>query len=274
MELKEKQESSQLSDIDVVEVSLVGSPANKRRFLLIKNKEGEMSEDIELTEEEQQIEEVKKALSESDQNAIKGAMKMLGKVEAAKDILKKLATLVPGYGEPKEGAKDKEDYEYPEPKKKGKTEKSEAQLESIQKERDELKDRVEKAETKVAGLQKAERTRQLREIAKTLSGDIEENFKYLETLAESLPQEKFDSVVKREQAQAKRLAESKAFEEIGSSRPSPGSAFEKLTNLVNDEVTKSADHDPIKAWDRIIKAHPELYDEYTKEQKKSLREEH
>ncbi len=237
--------ASELTDIDVVEVSLVGSAANKRKYLLLKNEGGEVVE-------------------EKSENEIKGVLKFLYKL-----LGKKMPEDMMPIDEPKPKEEPcKED-------KVAETKKSEVdtKLEVIEKERNNLKEQVEKdakekAELakRVTELEKADRTRKLTEIAKSIDGAYEDNLKYLESLSESLPVEKFDMVVKREKAMAEKIANSKLFTESGSARPVPSGAFAKLDSLAKEKVAKSGGKITYpQAIDEASKENPELYAEYNKE---------
>jgi len=257
--MESKKDANELTDLDVLEVSLVGSPANKRKFLLLKNQEGfNMDEE---RNEELEDKDISKSLTEEHQNAVKGAMNLLKKVPNIKDILGQLAKFISGGTSKKE-----EDEKVPEAKEVDKeltqkSEDTEIKLVTLEKERDGLKARIE-------DLEKADRRRQLEVIAKTFDGKSEDNLAYLEGLAENLPQEKLDKVIEREQLHAKRLTESELFTEKGSSRPSVGSAEEKIMNLVNERVQKG--EDKLKVFSDVMAENPELYGDYLRETNKQI----
>ncbi len=224
----------ELTDIDVVEVSLVGSPAIKRKFLLVKNEEGAMGE-----------KEV--ALSEAEKGILTKLM----------DFIKQMV-----------GKKAEEPPKEPEKKKeetKSMDEATSKRLEAIEKERDTLKSQVDEANKRVDALQKADRKRKFDEIAKSMIGKTDDNVKFLESMADSLPEDKFNTLVEREKANAKILSESEVFKENGSNRPVPNSAQGKIDELVNSRVQKGEDR--LKAIDAVMKEHPELYAEAKKEVK-------
>ena len=247
-----KEGAHELSDLDVFEVSLVGQPANMRKFLVVKNDEEKAKET-----------EVAQSLPEGDKEAIKGAMSILEKVTGAKDFFKQLAKLF-------STEKQAKHEEIQEVKIMESTEKKpvDAGLEALTIERDAEKAKLAKAETRIAELEKAERKRRLTEIAKSFEGKIEDNIKYLETLADSLPEDKLQAVIEREGAHAKRIKESGLFVEKGSERPVPASAGAKIEELAKAEVAKSTDKNKITIYDRVVKEHPELYAEYLKETNK------
>lgn len=266
--MAERQGVKTLSDLDVVEVSLVGSPANKRKFLLIKN-EGGKTMNVELEEvraEATEEAEISKALSEEGKNACKGAANLLGKIKDkdVKDIVTQLEELAGeeekkdkeeyGYKKPEEKGKKEEEYGYKKPK----TEKSdiEKKLDLIEKERDTLS-------SEVKALKKAEQKRELTEIAKSLEGKVEDTVSYLEGLVESLPADKFTQVVDREKLHTTRMKESELFSEKGKNIPSVSSAEAKLLQKAKEAVAKGADQ--FKAFDQVMRENPELYEEYRKE---------
>ncbi len=231
-----------LSDIDVREVSLVGSPANKRKYLLLKSNGGNDVSDLE------------KALPEVEQGEIKGILKFLYKL-----LSKKM---------PEDEMPEDNKEEPMAEAKKEETKKSETdvKLEAIQKERDDLKAKIEKAEgekselvKRVTDLEKADKKRQLTEIAKSIDGPHEDNLKYLGMLSESLPPDKFDIVVKREKAMAEKIKNSGLFGEVGSSRPVPTGALAKLDALAKEKISKSDKKIPYpEALSEAIKEKPDL----------------
>ena len=248
------QETHELSDLDIFEVSLVGKPANLRKFLVVKNDEGRVNETG-----------VAQLLPEDEGEAVKGVMNILEKVTGAKDFFKHLAKLISGSTEkPVKQEETKEVKTMADEKKLD----ADAKLVALTTERDAEKDKLAKAETRIAELEKAERKRKLTEIAKSFDGKFEDNIKYLETLADSLPEDKLQAVIEREKAHAKRVNESELFVEKGSGRPAPAGAEAKLLEMVKTEVAKSTDKDKIAVYDRVMKEHPELYAEYLKETNK------
>lgn len=105
---------TELKELKVAEVSLVDKPANRRRFLILKQENGMQQEDVlkavleaEL-EDEGKVDTVLKAagLSENAQAATKGALRLLNafKEEMPKDIFSKLAECS-GYPPPEPATK-------------------------------------------------------------------------------------------------------------------------------------------------------------------------
>ncbi len=247
-----------LSDIDVEEVSLVGKPANRRKFLLFKSEGGEHMDDKEVIGEE-----IEKASNEHEKNAAKGALNILGKFTKFNDVVKLLQKILSGSAE-------KEDKEEVSDEIKEKVEEKDKEVEKVdlQKANDELKERVEKAEARVADLEKSDKRRKVEDIAKSLDGDKDETITYLEELAEKLPEETFGKVVEREKAQKKRLDESELYKEKGKTTPDENSAGGKLEKMIKEAVEKG--EDKFAATDRILRDNPELYAEHQKEATKSV----
>ena len=215
----EKREVGELQDIEVEEVSLVGHPANMRKFLLIKKEEGQMGEE--------EVVEAEKALSDHDHNAIQGALKILGKISAVKDIVKLLEKFTGGKTQKEENLEDEKKFE----------EEVTKRVE-VEKERDNEKERADKAEVAIAELKKSDRKRELAEIAKSLDGDEEKNTAYLERLAEHLPDETFKEVVEREKTHKTITDASKLLEEKGTNKSDDSPSEEKLLEMVNERVKK------------------------------------
>lgn len=104
-----REELANLTDLEVLEVSLVAKPANKKRFLLFKSEEGREVEELtkmEESEEEAFSEPVQAVeLSEKAVRAVKGALKILNEYrdELPSDALSRLAALAGYGGAPAEG---------------------------------------------------------------------------------------------------------------------------------------------------------------------------
>jgi len=250
-------EGTELTEIDVFEVSLVGKPANKRSFLLLKSEGGEVTEEI--TEEE-----IEKNLSEHDANAVKGALNLLKRIPSLKSIVDSLNKLVKGdltKEEPMEEVKVAEKVEDP------KVEKADVEIqkkiEALEQELKAVVSRAETAETKVSDLEKANRIRELTEIAKNFVGDAVENLAYLEGLSESLPKDKFDAVIEREKLHATRERESELFVEKGKTTPNLGTAEDKLNKVVEKNMADGLDM--AKAIEKAVKDNPDLYEDSRKE---------
>lgn len=249
------EEGAELTEIDVFEVSLVGKPANKRSFLLLKNEGGEVDEIKE---------DVEKALSEHDANAVKGALNLLKKIPSLKSIVDSLNKLVKGdltKEEPMEEVKVEEKVEEP------KVEKADVEIqkkvEALEKELRDASGRADRAESKISDLEKANRTRELTEIAKNFVGDSTENLAYLEGLSETLPKDKFEAVIEREKLHATRERESELFVEKGKTTPNLGTAEDKLNKAVEKNMADGLEM--AKAIEKAVKDNPDLYEESRKE---------
>ena len=234
----EKREIGELQDIDVMEISLVGQPANMRKFLLVKNEEEQM--------EEEEVVETEKALSGHDQNAIQGALKLLGKISAVKDIVKLLEKFTGGKTQKEENLEDEK-----------KVEEEVTKRVEAEKERDTEKTRADEAEAKLVELKKADKKRELVEIAKSLDGDEEKNTAYLERLHEHLPEEVFNEVVEREKSHKKITDESDLLKEKGKDTPEGGTSEEKLLAMIDERVSKGEDR--MDVINEVMQKNEELY---------------
>ena len=236
----EKREIGELQDIDVMEVSLVGQPANMRKFLLVKNEEEQVEE------EEVVAEDIKKELSGHDHNAIQGAIKLLGKISAVKDIVKLLEKFTGGKTQKEEKLEDEK-----------KVEEEVTKRVEAEKERDTEKTRADEAEAKLTELKKADKKRDLVEIAKSLDGDEEKNTAYLERLHEHLPEEVFNEVVEREKSHKKITDESEILKEKGKDTPDGGTSEEKLIAMIDERVSKGEDR--MDVINEVMQKNEELY---------------
>lgn len=233
-----KREIGELQDIDVMEVSLVGHPANMRKFLLIKNEEEQVEED--------EVVEAEKALSDHDQNAIQGALKLLGKISAVKDIVKLLEKFTGRKTQKEDNLEDEK-----------KLEEEVTKRAEVEKERDVEKSRADEAEAKLTELKKADKKRELAEIAKSLDGDEGKNTAYLERLHEHLPKEVFDEVIEREKSHKKITDESELLKEKGKDTPEGGASEDKLIEIINERVKKGESR--MDVIDEVMQENPELY---------------
>lgn len=271
---------AKLSDLDVFEVSLVDSPANKQRYLVVKSEDGddpdpddedeldlEKAKDKDKDEEDEEAKKQKKKPEDEEEkqdaaiNAIKGALKILNKhldglPSAAKKAVSTLADLA-GYG-----------YEAPK-----KTQKSnEDALKEVVKERDDLKAEIEKADTRIQQLENREIERELTEVAKGMIGDVAENVKRLKVMKQALAKEDFDEAVKRENTFAKIVKDSKLLEEMGLSKSSGfQTAYEKLGSIADGMVQKSEKLTKADAFKLACEQNPEVYKEYVADQRRASR---
>lgn len=271
---------AKLSDLDVFEVSLVDSPANKQRYLIVKSEDGDPDPDDEDIEDEdlkkaaekkpdEEDEETKKKKKPEDEeekqdatiNAIKGALKIMNKhldnlPSAAKKAVSTLADLA-GYG-------------YEAPKKTQKS--SDDALKEIVKERDDFKAKVEKADARIQQLEDRETERELTELAKDMIGDVAENVKRLKVMKQALAKEDFDEAVKRENTFARIVKDSKLLEEVGLTKSSGfQTAYEKLGSIADGMVQKSEKLTKADAFKLACEQNPEIYKEYVADQRRASR---
>ena len=255
---------NKLEDLDIYEVSLVGSPANKRRYLLVKSEEGgdEMSDEANVAA----VADIEKAeLTEEQANAIKGAVNILGKYadKLSAKLKAAIATLEESVAKAMGGKKEEEDEEeedkgkgkgkYGYLKPKGEVQKAIAEVEQS------FRERIEKAEANAKALSERLEAKELEEISKSSGVEID----WLKTLKRHLPEAEFQKAVSREETHQRQLKEAGLFKEIGSSATGEQPPGEKLLALVKGHVEKGGDQQ--KAWDIVVKEHPELYREYVKE---------
>ena len=274
-----------LSDLDVVEVSLVPKGANRKKFLLMKEVNGMDMEELykivmetELEDEDKVDEVLKAELSDKAANAVKGALRLLNayKDELPKNIIKTLADLIGyGYPEPAEKAKkDEEEYGYPKPKVKKEDgsldleaipEEVRPAIEALWKEHEEA---VRKAEELEARLQE-ERDRQLTKefVAKAaefrnLSAKPDDLGPVLKRISE-LSAEDYGLIESVLKAADEALEGNRLLEEIGSGM-SGGEIMGEVEGLAQQLVQKDGlTHE--QAVDRVLTMHPELYRRYLTE---------
>ncbi len=249
-----KESPKELTDIDVFEVSLVGSPANRRKFLLAKSEKGVNMNDKDLNENEVgilkrlaafftgkkeevvEIKEVKPVVAEKQTMVcvMDGKMNPDMKTESA-------CTTVGGEWTDESAMKEK----------------------SMDVDKADLRKQLDDANAKLADIKKAQRKGELETIAKSMSGKPEDNLTYLEALDKHLPADVFKIVIDREQSLEKKIKEGELFKEKGNARPATGTATEKINKMVQELVVKGADR--LKAINEVIQANPELYELTKKE---------
>ncbi len=167
----------QLVDLRVEEVSLVGKPANRRKFLLTKQEdvmnEKELLELMKAAADDESVLEdwlSKAGLSEKAAGAVRGATRLLSafKDEPGMQKLMQLLAAMGGFGKPMGDEEDKAD----KADKAEKTQKSEDALpEKVQKRLDDMQKELDAAKEKVA---KAEATTKARETYSRIPGNPEE----------------------------------------------------------------------------------------------------
>lgn len=278
-----------LTDLEVLEVSLVAKPANRRRFLLFKSEEGESMKDIEKAEPsgERVFDDPIQAaeLSAKATQAVKAALKILNEYrdELPDDVLAHLADLA-GYGKaPTEGKAVRPygyrygymPYGYREGYRKSENESEDTlkfdlsvvpedlrpKMEALIKER-------EDAIRRASQLEEEKKLEGFISKAKTdythLSATPEEIGRLLKDISESLPSDA-TGFVERLLKSADKALEA-ALEPVGATAPDLGASgswerIEKAAEGLMAEagITRSA------AIRKVLEARPELYREYLSE---------
>ena len=306
--------TQRLKDLDALEVAMVPKMANRKKFLILKSEEesGMLDEAILKAvletdlEDEEKVNKVLKAakLSEKGQNAVKGALRLLGayKDELPKDVLKTLAELG-GYG-------------YPEPAQKQKDEEDKKKQEEEAKKVEEAKKQADKDKDKYTfPVKKADGTMDFSGVPEAVRPAIEALWKENEAItkraieAEKVAKEERDKRVLKEyvekaaaeladlpgakaedlgavlkgieekdpalyaklypvlKASSEAIAKGQLFAELGRGGGAPvaGSATEKVMQMVAGIVQKDAKATSAEAMGKVMAEHPELYEQYKKE---------
>ena len=282
---------NRLSDLKVVEVSLVPKAANKKKFLLFKS-ETEVTDmpnmeeilkavlETELDNDEEVDKVLKASLSDKAANAVKGALRLLGayKDELPKDIMKTLAGLA-GYGYPAPAGKAQKEEKTVSGKPITK-ENGSIDLESVPEEVrpaitalwKENQEAVKKAAELEKALTEEHDHQMIREFIvkanefKGLPIKPEEFGPVLKSIAEKDPEAyaKLDEVLK---AADEAAIQAKLLEELGASGVSPSSSMGKIEAMAATVVEKDASMTREQAMDKVLMEHPELYNEYRTEHK-------
>lgn len=295
---------TQLSDMNITGVHLVGSPAIRQPYLIVKSENGSKS----MPEDE--LSKAKKAaarqqgqtdddgdddsLPDNDSDDMKKARGGSGaedmkksEVMKAKDaalIKSALELLKSTDSEGAKGAIEALEAELGE-KKVEKSNKTNAEVAEVVKSmmpdivksiEDPIKKSLDEARKELDEVKKSnalligERTeRELEEICKSLVGDREKNMEYLRTMKSQLNEDAFKALVEREQESASTVRKSSAFKEIGGSgsgMSSGDSAYQQLTDIANGLVQKSSDGIKFNdAFSKAVAQRPDLWDRYRNE---------
>ena len=270
---------NRLSDLEVLEVSLVPRGANGRKFLLLKEEVNgmdleEIYEVIAMAnaEGEEALDELVKAgLSEKAINAVKGALRLLSayKDELPKDILETLAGIA-GYGYPAPEV-EKSATESKVMKDDGSLdlaavpEDLRPAIESLWKDREESLRKVQELEAVI----KAEHDRQLTKEFVAKAGEFrnlairpEDLGPVLKRISEASAEDYklVESVLK---AANEALEANRLLDEIGSGVAMSGSAGQLDARA--KELTQKSNISYEQAVDRILQENPELYTQYLTE---------
>lgn len=317
--------ATRLSNIKTVEVSLVEKAANKRRFLLFKSEDGVLKALSESAQNAvvgalrilqdyrselpgwlfsglsdlvpfpeaitggQSGEISKQDLSEEATQAVEGALRILQEYsdELPDDLLSRMAVLIefpevieePGMDGIPEGptnemeAIDMAADDILKNSLKDLPEGVRGQIEALWKEQNtKVQDALKKAETLEEALRKERDERRSREFIEKAKGydrlpvKPEELAELLKSLADKAP-EQFEQIEKLFSTVNEQIAESGLFDEIGSSgsNSTGGGAWAKIEAAAMGEVQKNAGITKADAVAKVLKEHPDLYNEYLTE---------
>lgn len=286
--------ANRLSNMVIKQVHLVGSPANRREYLIVKNTEGNnMAEDVEKAakakaeadaaaaakakaEEDAEgegknkmmksISDLEQKLGAKDAALIKSALDILKSSDS--EVAKTSAAALEAQLEGKTVEKSNKttEAEVTDVIKSQMPDIVKAISEPLTKALDETKkelDDVKKSNALLIG----ERTeREITEIAKSLVGDIEKNTEHVRLMKSQLTPEGFEAFVKRERENSEVIRKSPMFREVGSSGgtgTTHDDPYKELTEIANSMVQKS--NDKLGFNDAFAKAcaeRPDLYDSY------------
>jgi len=276
-----------LRNLKPYEVSIVGIPANKRKFLILKSgKEVLGMEEILKTIFETPLdneEEIREKLQkeELDKNVVDVIIAVLKLLEAYKDslppdVLARIATLAGyayGYPPPTEKAEEKEETEEV-----SKGEDNVIDLESLP---ENVKPMVEKL-----WKEHEEVVKKAQELEKALKAEQEERkklefinkakqFKHIPMKPEELGvmlkslsetnEEMYNKFVQLLTSLDNQIEQSGLFKEIGKSGEAPATAWGKIEAMANELVQKGVVKTKEQGVKKVLEENPELYDEYRKE---------
>lgn len=290
---KEKEEVNELEDIDVLEISLVGKPANRQRWLIVKHEEGitmavtdEMLDLLEEAFEGDVPAEVTKALEAIEKMQISGkaadaakmALRLLGKYKDEVGLKEVVAQLVKLVGSEKmDEDKDKmHEYGYPEPKEDDKVKKSEVaaevdvQMQALLKAQEDLRKEVELAKSEAARERDLRLQREYVEKAQGMMGipvPVEELGGMLKALADAdqALYAKFETLLA---AASNAIRKSDLLKEFGYSEGArvPASATDELMKKANELIQKGEGKLNFgQAVAEVERVAPELYMRYMAE---------
>jgi len=286
--------ANQLKNMTITGVHLVGSPAIRKRFVIVKSEEEGMSDkereeaeakaraeaeakakaDAEALakaeEEKKTAEEAKKAaedaLNAKDAALIKSALEILksSSSDAAKAAAEELESQLAG--KKVEKSDKATSTEVQDILKSALPELTKSLTEPVTKALEETKKELESIKKSNAELVAEKVEREISEITSKLVGDKEENATYVRSMKAELSPESFDKFVEREVKKAEEIKKSSAFKEIGSTSATTksDSAMEELKKLVNEKITKSEDKKMTQeqAMAAVFVENPDLYNQY------------
>lgn len=284
--------ANRLKNMTITGVHLVGSPAIRKKYLIVKNEEGMTDKEREeaeakaraeaeakakadaeavakADEERKAAEEAKKvaeeALNAKDAALIKTAVDLLksSSSDAAKAAAEELEASISGKKVEK-SSKSTSD-EVAEILKSQLPEFTKSLTEPVTKALEETKKQLEDIKKSNAELVAEKVERDISEIADKLVGDKSENIEFIRSMKSELSPEGFEKFVEREVKKAEEIRKSGAFKELGSSRATSksDSAWEEMKKLADERVSKSDNKLSFSdAMAAVMAEKPELYDQY------------
>jgi len=262
-------------NIKPVEVSSVKKGANRKKFFLIKEMM-DMEQLVELLKEiqlenEEKVDTVFKELSDKAKEAVKSVLKILVAYqdELPSDLLKRLADLL-GYGYPeypapevKASAEEVKPEVKPEAKPEEKSElppELQSKLESLWKEREDLKKALDEEREKRIQKEYLEKAQEFRYVP-----DSQENIaNLLRALDEKVPELK-DTIFKVLNSYREAVNQAGILKEFGNDTSIGFSAWSKVEAMANSLIEKDSTMTKPMAIEKILKEHPELYEQYLQE---------
>ena len=286
--------SNQLTNMTIKSVHLVGSPAIRKKYLIVKNEEGMTKEEQEIAdkakadaeaivakanadaaaiakaEEATKAAETAKVAAEEALNAkdaalIKSALEILksSSSDAAKTAAEELEATIAG--KKVEKSTKSTNSEVAEVLKSQLPDFTKAITEPITKALDETRRELDEIKKSNAVLVGEKNERDISEIANKLVGDKTENIEYIRSMKAELSEDGFTKLIEREVKKAEEVRKSGAFKEIGSTKATSASdsAWEEIKKLTDEKVTKSENKmSNSDAMSAVFNERPELYDQY------------
>lgn len=283
--------TTELKNMNITGVHLVGSPAIRKKFIIVKSEEG-MSEkeqaDAKAKAEEAEAkskadaealakaesdktaaEEAKKvaeeALSAKDAALIKSALDILksSNNDSAKSAAEELEAAMSGKKIEKSSKATSEEVQ--EILKSILPEVTKSAQEPVMKALEETKTQLEEIKKSNAALVAEKTDREINEIADKLVGDKTENLDFVRSMKSELSEEAFSKFVDREVKKAAEIRKSAAFTEVGSSKATSASdnAYEQLKKMADEKVSKSEGKMAFnEAFNASLLENPALYNQY------------
>lgn len=282
---------NQLKNMTIKSVHLVGSPAIRKKYLIVKSEEGNMTEEekkaqadaeaakakveadaaaiAKAEEATKAAEDAKKvaeeALNAKDAALIKSALEILksSSSETAKSAAEELEATIAG--KKVEKSTKTTDSEVAEILKSQLPAFTKSLTEPITKALEDARKEMEEIKKSNAELVSEKVERDIAEITNKLVGDKTENAEYIRSMKAELSPEGFTKFVNREVKKAEEIRKSSAFKEIGSTKAATqsDSAWEELKKLADEKVTKSESKMSFtNALSAVFLEKPELYDQY------------